>query len=388
MNILHVIDSLDPASGGPALVSISLAAAQARLGHNVSILCNNEPGRKQDIAKSHAIIPGADLVNIVDLRSPGWVEKISSKKAQPLLRELIHADSFVHLHGIWEPTLWRAGAMARERGVGYAVRPLSLLHPWQMKRHVLAKRIVFAIGVQRLLSEASFIHALNEDEVRFVRKFAARVRIEVIPNGVFLEQFKPWPVQGSFYVRHPELKGQPYILFLSRLHHQKGLKLLAAAFQIVAAKNRDTRLVVAGPDRGEEALFRKLIDNMGLTDRVHLVGPLYGAEKTEALCDASCYCLPSLNEGFSMAVTEALACGLPVVISDQCFFPEVTHVGAGEVVPLNPDRIASALLRILEDPVLNAKMSDSARRLVADRYTWPCIAQQTILAYERRKGTF
>jgi glycosyltransferase involved in cell wall biosynthesis len=383
MDILHVIESLDPATGGPALVSISLAAAQARLGNKVSILCNNDPKRRPDIVKAHAIIPGADLVDIVDLASPGLAEKLLSIKALPLLRKLIHRGSFVHLHGVWEPTLWRAAAIAHERGAGYAVRPLSLLHPWQMKRFVVAKKIAFALGVQRMLDQASFIHALNEDEVIFVRKYAPKARIEVLPNGVFMEQFEPWPEKGSFYARHPELKGAPFILFLSRIHHQKGLKYLAAAFQEVTRKNLDVRLVVAGPDRGEAGVFRDLIAQMELTSRVHLVGPLYGAEKTEALCDAACYCLPSLNEGFSMALAEALACGLPVVISEQCFFPEVVRAGAGKIVPLDPLVIAGELSNILQNPTLRANMSEAARRLVSEHYTWPRIAEKSVAIYTR-----
>lgn len=386
MKIIHVIDSLDPASGGPALVSISLAAAQAGLGHEVIILHNDRAACAADIAKAHSIIPGADKVQTINLNCPGWFEKITSLKARPHLHQLIEPGSFVHLHGVWEPTLWRAAALAHARGAGYAVRPLSLLHPWQMERHVWLKKIVFWLGARRMLEQASFIHALNRDEVQFVKKYAPKTPIEVIPNGVFMEQFEPWPARGSFYSRHPELKARPYILFLSRLHHQKGLKHLAAAFQKVASEDPEIQLVVAGPDRGEKEPFIRLIAMMGLESRVHLVGPLYGAEKTEALCDAACYCLPSLNEGFSMAVTEALACGLPVVITEQCFFPEVAQAGAGEVVSLDPVGIASALLRILKDPPLRQHMSDAARRLVAERFTWPCIAGQTISVYGRRKS--
>ena len=213
----------------------------------------------------------------------------------------------------------------------------------------------------------------------------SRTPIEVIPNGVFVEQFEPWPASGAFHDRHPELGGKPYILFLSRLHRQKGMKYLADAFRIVAEMNSDVRLVVAGPDRGEGDAFRKWVVEAGLTTRVHLVGPLYGTEKTEALAGATCYCLPSLNEGFSMAITEALACRLPVVISEQCYFPEVSACGAGYVVPLDPKQIAKALLCLLDDPVQRQQMSVAARRLVEQRYTWPCIARQTVANYSKSR---
>jgi glycosyltransferase involved in cell wall biosynthesis len=90
-----------------------------------------------------------------------------------------------------------------------------------------------------------------------------------------------------------------------------------------------------------------------------------------------------LNEGFSMALAEALACGLPVVISEQCFFPEVVRAGAGKIVPLDPLVIAGELSNILQNPTLRANMSEAARRLVSEHYTWPRIAEKSVAIYTR-----
>jgi glycosyltransferase involved in cell wall biosynthesis len=114
------------------------------------------------------------------------------------------------------------------------------------------------------------------------------------------------------------------------------------------------------------------------------VGPLYGQDKIGALVDAAVFCLSSRQEGFSMAITEALGCGLPAVVSAECHFPEVQSAGAGFVTPLEPAAIASAILRILRDPPLRAGMSAAARDLVLSSYTWPKIAQACVDAYQRR----
>lgn len=81
---------------------------------------------------------------------------------------------------------------------------------------------------------------------------------------------------------------------------------------------------------------------------MHLVGPIYGRDKYAALVDATCFCLSSRQEGFSMAILEAMACGIPVVISENCHFPEVAQARAGLVVPLNADAVAEALLLVLQ----------------------------------------
>ena len=92
--------------------------------------------------------------------------------------------------------------------------------------------------------------------------------------------------------------------------------------------------------------------------------------------------MPSRQEGFSIAITEALACGLPVVITDQCHFPEVAEVEAGAVVPVEPEPVADALVKILGDDALRDSMSAAGRNLIETRFTWPRIAERMIEAYE------
>ncbi|MCC5828284.1 MAG: glycosyltransferase, partial [Phycisphaeraceae bacterium] len=99
--------------------------------------------------------------------------------------------------------------------------------------------------------------------------------------------------------------------------------------------------------------------------------------------DATCFCLPSHQEGFSIAITEAVACGVPSVITEGCHFPEVQEANAGFVVPLDSKKVAEALLRILGDKELRLTMSNNGRTLIRQRFTWPIIAEQAVKAYQR-----
>jgi glycosyltransferase involved in cell wall biosynthesis len=172
------------------------------------------------------------------------------------------------------------------------------------------------------------------------------------------------------------------VLFLARLHPKKGLDILADAFAQLATHHGKAHLVVAGPDGGAQEDFTRRIAQLNLTARVHVVGPLYGRDKFAAMVDAGCFCLPSRQEGFSVAITEALACGLPVVASESCHFPQIVASGAGRVTPLDAAAVAQALRDVLADPSRRAEMGRRGRELVERHFTWPRIAPRMIGAYE------
>jgi glycosyltransferase involved in cell wall biosynthesis len=141
--------------------------------------------------------------------------------------------------------------------------------------------------------------------------------------------------------------------------------------------------MVVGPDEGAKEPMLRRANELGVASQVDVVGPLYGREKYAALVDAAAFCLPSRMEGFSIAILEALACSCPVVISENCHFPEVMRHGAGDVVPLAVDRFTESLRRVLQVPDLGPSMGRKGRSMVESLYTWPTIASELLARYER-----
>ena len=379
MRITHVIDSIEPSRGGPPVVATRLASAQATLGHEVSILSYCAPDHREAITGFYQHIPGRSNVTLKFLE-PDW-NRFSYLVHDSTIADMLKGSDVLHLHGVWEPLLVEAANQARIMGIPYAVRPAGMLDPWSLKQKMLKKRLAMMLGVRRMLDRSAFVHALNRDERYLLEPLHLACPIHVIPNGVFPEEVSPLPERGLFRAKFPQVGNAPFILFLSRLHHKKGLDYLAEAFAIVARTRQNVRLVVAGPDGGALEPFKREIERLGLTDRVLIPGPLYGPDKIAAMVDANCFCLPSRQEGFSVAITEALACGTPVVISNACHFPEVDEFGAGIITPLQPFSIASALLRVLDDPNLAATFGSAGRNMVLSRYTWPKIAQLAVDIY-------
>jgi glycosyltransferase involved in cell wall biosynthesis len=381
VRVLHVIQTLDPAVGGPPYVAICLAAAQTQLGNEVHLAYyrDSDPA---EFSAAYSRIPNVHQVRHHSMTPPGRWERLTALGAGKEMRSILPTFDVVHLHEMWHPLLWRSANTARKLGVPYAITPHGMLDPWCLQQKSWKKRLALALGWRHVLDRAAFVHVLNADEGRLLERLRLTGRVESIPNGVDVDELGSVAAE-DFFQTACGFPGDRTVLFLGRLHHKKGLDYLGAAFEILHRRLPDVHLVVAGPDAGAQRPFLRQIARSGLDARVHLVGPLYGDRKRAALCSAACFCLPSRQEGFSIAILEAMACRIPVIVSDPCHFPEVAECGAGYVVALDPDKIATALQDVLENRAARQRMGDAGFQLVLSRYTWPKIAEQCIRAYER-----
>jgi glycosyltransferase involved in cell wall biosynthesis len=364
LKITHIIRSLDPNAGGPPIVVARVAAEMARQGQDVRVIANASPDAQQRIAAMIGSIPGADQVKYEDAGD---------------LKSQILNSQIVHLHGVWDPILKSAASAAYGLGVPYVVAPHGMLDPWSLSQKSWKKKIALALGYRAMLNRCSFLHLLNRDEKDLVAPLRLRCAMQVIPNGIAAEEFANLPPAGTFYAAHPELNGQPYILFLGRLHYKKGLDILADAFAIVSKTDPDVRLVIAGPDDGALADFQSRINTTNLAPRVHLIGPIFGSDKLAALADAACFALPSRQEGFSIAILEAMAAGKPVVISKACHFPDVAEESAGEVTELNAAAFAAGILKVLQN---STSYGQAGPAMVHSRFTWLKVVEQMLRAYQ------
>jgi glycosyltransferase involved in cell wall biosynthesis len=381
MRILHVIDQLDPARGGPPQVVIRLGAAQAGLGHDVGILHADAPGREDAITSSMESLPHAESLELHRVNRAGGLGGVTGSHAQRWLGERRDAFDFVHLHSPWNPTPHGAARACRAGGIPYAFCPHGTLDRRVFMHSRLKKRLHLAAISGATFRNASFVHALNRYEADCIRAFGFGSPVRVISNGVQPAEYETIPDASSFREAHPGVGDGPYVVFLGRLHPGKGLALLTEAFGRLAPDHPEARLVLVGPDAGARAGVERAAASSGVADRVVFTGPVYGHDKLAALAGASCYALPSEHEGFSVAICEALACGTPVVISPECHFDEVEEAGAGLVRARDAASIAEGLSAMLGDPEAARGMGARGRSLVFERYTWPAIARRLVGLY-------
>jgi poly(glycerol-phosphate) alpha-glucosyltransferase len=259
------------------------------------------------------------------------------------------------------------------------------LTPWALAHSRWRKRAVRWWWQDRDLRDAACIQVNSRQELAEARTLGMSNPVAVIPNGVELAPFdalQRTPVDSSR--SHGR---RPVALFLGRLHAKKGLGHLLEAWSRAHANHADWRLVIAGPDDGYEEQARRLTGVLGLHSSVTFAGPLRGQDKVAALRAADAFVLPSFSEGFSMAVLEAMAARLPVVLTPGCNFPEAAAAGAAlEVQPTVADteRGLRALMSMPEQS--RRAMGYRGRRLVETRYTWDAVARETIEIYRWLAG--
>ena len=383
MKILHVIANLDPAKGGPAKVAPELCRALARHGHMVSLYTTNAHGRGTlAVPTDRAVIIDGVTVRYFPIgrfRHWGW----SLPFGQGLARDIPGFD-IVHIHSLYLFHTLVAAHYCRVYRIPYLMRPHGTLDPFLRRKSRFKKAIYNFLIEKRNLDEAAAIHYTTQEEMTLAHK-ALHIRAPgvVVPLGVDPDEYGTLPPRGTMRVCFPEVGDKRIILFLGRLNFKKGLDILARAYGKVARCRADVHLVIAGPDQDHYGVqVRQWLAEEGVLERVTFTGMLTGQDKLAAFADASIFVLPSYTENFGMAVVEAMASGLPVVISNQVnIWHEIAQAGAGLVVNCDSGELAEALLKAMDDPELK-KVGEKGRRLVQERYTWDRFAIQMLQVYQ------
>ena len=288
-----------------------------------------------------------------------------------------HSEANVfHSHGLWMWSDRVASASAHAAGVPHIVSPHGMLEPWAMANSALKKQVMWRAFQGRALHDARCLHALCEAELTAMRDLGLRNPIAVVPNGVNLSEFADLPAPAAFDDAFPSARDRRVLLFMARLHPKKGLVPLLQAWKSVAPAFADWLLVVAGPDEGgHRAQLEQIVADSGLQNAVLFTGMLDGARKRAALSRADAFALPSWSEGFSIAILEAMAARLPVLLTPGCHFPDAVAAGAALEAQPQAEALGETLRQLLaQSDSERAQMGARGYELVARKYTWQRVA--------------
>ncbi len=342
MHYLELVSTIDPCSGGVIAGITALARERRKRGDLTTVASLDSP-----VAFSAEHLPFSWVA-----LGPGRGKFAYSPCYTPWLRQ--HAAEFdaVIINGLWQYHSFGAWRALRQLGIPYLVFPHGMLDPWFRKQYPfkhIKKMLYWWLADYRVLRDAAAVCFTCEQERSLARDsfWPYHVVERVVGYGID-EPPPPYPGQiAEFLCRVPAAAGRRVLLFLSRLHEKKGCDLLLRAFAKACSSDPTWHLVMAGPDDdGSKARLQVMAGELGIAGRVSWPGMLSGAGKWGAFRTAEAFCLPSHQENFGLVVAEALACGCPVLTTDQVnIWREVVDGGAGLVAPDTVVGVTSLLSR-------------------------------------------
>jgi glycosyltransferase involved in cell wall biosynthesis len=369
MRILNVTQTYSPffEFGGPPAKVRALSEGLARRGHGVTVLTadwgleKRLQSEKEQIGATHSPFGMRREENgVTAIYLPTWL-KYRATSWNPAVKRYCRARlqnfDVVHIFGLYDLLGPAVAAACRKRDLPYIIEPIGMFVP--IVRNLPMKRMYHAVFGRSSFEGAHAVIATSEQEAAELASGGiSREKIVMRRNGV--ETPAKFPERGVFRAAQgisPEAK---LILFLGRLSEKKSPDLLLQAFAALPAQMEGTNLhlVIAGPDEsGMRARLEQMAGQLGVARRVHFCGPLYEEAKWAAYRDADVFVLPSQNENFGNSAAEAVAAGTPVVVTQQCGIAPLLADVAGLVVAHDATPLSQALVCVLSDRQLHARLA-------------------------------
>jgi glycosyltransferase involved in cell wall biosynthesis len=377
LRILQIVPALSLVYGGPSQMVLGLAKALAMQGVEVTILTTAANGDRGQ--------PALDVPLGKPVFQDGY--RILYFPCAPFRRykfsvDLLHwladhAQEFdlAHIHALFSPVSTAAATIARLKKLPYVMRPLGTLDPADLQKKRWLKQLYGTLLERPNLSHAAAVHFTSTQEAKISERFGAVTRDWVIPLGVDLPSALPPVTQSTV----------PHLLFLSRIDRKKGLELLLPALEQLAAEEIPFHLTIAGTNPQDPDYEKSILDRFQtscLASRITLSGFVSGPAKWALLRSADLFVLPSYYENFGIAVAEAMAAGVPVVISDRVhIWQEIQQSESGWIATCEVSSLTDQLRSALQNQTERQRRGQNAQAHAQTTYEWKAIGDRLIKAY-------
>jgi glycosyltransferase involved in cell wall biosynthesis len=335
-----------------------------------------------NLHSNSSLLSGHFLINGVNVFYSKSVWRYKTLIVTPRMLSLLSRNlgnyDIIHIHDCRSFQGIITYLLAKMKKIPYVFQPhgsyLSLLP--EMSSKVAAKIALDKLVGNKIVRNASRIIALSQAEAeQYIHIGVQPKKIAIIPNGLDLADFVNLPPQGSFKKKIGLNEKEQIVLYLGRLHESKGLQLLAEAFSIVSRELGDVKLVVIGPDDGYLKAFTNLVFNLGINNKVILMGYADKQTKMAALADGCVFVTPFFS-GFPMTFLEACAAGAPIVTTNFGDSLKWIDHHVGYVVPPTASDLAKAICRLLSDNGLREEYSKNCKKLVKSEFSLEMVANK------------
>lgn len=376
MKILHVLTDMRIDSGPLALSVCGMAEAVAAREHDVSIVYLKREGT--------VLQPQGVLVR--GFATDSNTGRMPSRDLRAYLQQNVRHFDIVHIHGLRHSAGSDAAAAARQANIPYILAPHGQLEAGAEAGGGLMKSINWLLKDSALLHHAAAIQCLNISEIKHSSALA-NLKNTIIGNGIPAAVCENLPARGSWRNEIQSTLGKPdrpLALFLGNIEPKSGLERLLPHWPVILRQQPDLILVIAGT--GEKSyidILNALIRKHNLTGHVVWTGELTGLAKWRTLVDSDVFILPAHQATSSSAIIEAMAAGLPVVLTRECHFDEVEAHQSGVIIE-HGDMAAfvTSVAELLGNQEILTSMGENAKKLVQSYFTWEVTGEKLERLYE------
>jgi glycosyltransferase involved in cell wall biosynthesis len=360
--MIHVIPAVSEEASGPSYSVPRLCESLIAAGADVELAALERPSTRSPLPFLKTFPPGLGPVRLG--RSP---------KLRRWLDEQVASGGIdiLHNHSLWMMPNVYPGIACRQGPCKLVVSPRGTLSRWALRRRAVQKRVFWRLLQERAVRAAACLHATAESEYEDIRRMGFRQPLCILPNGVDLPP-----------LNRASGEGRRQLLFLGRVHPQKGVEVLLRAWHAVAPRFPEWELRIVGPgELGHVADLRALSERLRL-QRIEFSGPLYGEDKVNAYRHAALFVLPTFSENFGMAVAESLATGTPVIVTQAAPWAGLAEHRAGWWIETGLDPLIACLEQALSRPAACLEEMGRAGHAWMQRdFSWTRIGHQFLQTY-------
>jgi len=286
----------------------------------------------------------------------------------------------VHIYSVYSFTSVAAGTVCRRHGIPYVVSPVGNLDPYLGRRSRVLKGFHLALAGRRLLEGAAVVHLMSRGEQKLVASYNIHCRQAVIGFGLDLGLYAH-AVAGAGRDAENARVAQT-IIFLGRIAPSKGLDLLIRAFEGIARRRHDVYLLLVGPDQGGYMGALRATQSPEAAARTEFTGFVSEEEKIAAMAHSDIFVMPSYTEAFGIALLEAMASGLPVILTKRAALAEeVANADAALIVDSSVSAVADAIELLLDDIPLRRALAAAGERFVRANFGWQKVLPEFLNMY-------
>ena len=368
MRVRHIVPSLEQRHGGPSVSVPALAGAQSQAGATVELLTTGDPLGESQTAQGLR----------VRTFPREWPRSIAASEG--LRNALSHENVDVtHHHALWLRTLHYAQRATRRSTDRLVISPRGMMSHWAWNHHRLRKQLARRFIHPGAFEAAHGWHATSSEEADDIRRLGFNQPICVAPNGVTLPSTESLlGARAVWQDRCPATRTRRVALFFSRFHRKKRLRELLDLW--LAESRGDWLLLVVGvPEDYSVAELQSWVASKAAREKIAVFD---GFGQTPPYGVASLFLLPSHSENFGLVIAEAMASGVPVLVTDSTPWKAVNADDRGWCVPW--ENFGTALTDALaESPDDLLARGARARSWVLENYSWDKSARDLLAFYDQ-----